>query len=119
VEALYVALGGAAGCLARYGVVHAAHKWRPDVPVGTLVVNLVGAVVIGLALPFLAARGASWVRPLLVMGFLGGFTTMSSFAGDVVQLMRDGRYLTALGVWAAGALACPLAAALAWKASES
>ena len=94
-----VAAGGAAGCLARYGV-------TATVPVplgGTLLVNLVGAFAIGLLLESLARGGD---RPVLRLGlgtgFMGAFTTYSTFAVEIDLLVRDGAAVAALGHAAAG-----------------
>jgi fluoride exporter len=93
-----VAAGGAAGCLARYGVLTAV----PLPLAGTLLVNLTGALALGLLLESLARRGD---RPLLRLaagtGFLGAFTTYSTFAVEVDLLLRDGAAATAFGYAAA------------------
>ncbi len=88
--ALAVAAGGAAGALARYGVVRAAAAaLGPNYPYGTLFVNVVGAGAMGFALHWLAARG--WpapIRAFLTVGFLGALTTFSTFAFDATALFR-------------------------------
>jgi fluoride exporter len=85
---LWVALGGAAGSVARYGVGFAAARWFGlAFPWGTLAVNVVG----GLAMGLLAARtvpGDESLRLLLGVGFLGGFTTFSAFSLETVRLME-------------------------------
>lgn len=84
-----VATGGALGCVLRYLV--GAWVVRGDYPWATLVVNLVGSFAIGLAMFGALERG--WLSPsahlLLVVGVLGGFTTMSSFAYESVALVED------------------------------
>jgi CrcB protein len=93
---LWVALGGAAGSVARYGVGFAAARlFGLAFPWGTLVVNIVGGVAIGI----LAARtGPSdeSMRLLLGVGFLGGFTTFSAFSLETVRLMEHQPGLAAL-----------------------
>ena len=90
---LLIALGGAAGTLARYGVSIACARWgeRLHFPVGTLAVNLVGCFLIGflngLFLERVAVRPE--VRAALVIGFLGGFTTFSSYAWESFDLLKD------------------------------
>lgn len=84
-----VAVGGAAGTLARHGVDVLAPGWS------TLAVNLTGAFALGLLLQLYASRGAgdprgTHVRLLLGTGFLGGFTTYSTLALQTGRLLRDG-----------------------------
>lgn len=94
-EALFVALGGAAGALARFGVglLTARLPGRP-MPLGTLVVNVVGCLVIGMAGQYLAGHPSTAVtaalRYGLVIGFLGALTTFSAFGWDSVELLQKG-----------------------------
>lgn len=111
-----VALGGAGGTLARYGVsraVPAAAHW----PLATLAVNLLGAFALGLLLEGLLRRGPEddrrrTLRLLLGTGFCGGFTTWSGFAVELDRLVGDQHPWTALG-YAGASLAGGLLAALA------
>lgn len=96
-----VILGGAAGCAARYGVglwlnpgpVSGTAPYQ-GFPVGTLAVNLIGCLAIGLTAGWLQAGGsphaAAW-RALLIAGVLGGFTTFSSFGMETVNMLRNGQ----------------------------
>jgi CrcB protein len=87
-QVLLVALGGAVGSVARYGVgVAAARVLGLAFPWGTLTVNVIG----GLAMGLLAARvgpTAENTRLLLGVGLLGGFTTFSAFSLETVRLME-------------------------------
>jgi CrcB protein len=89
-QVLLVALGGALGSVARYGVGFAAARWFGlAFPWGTLTVNIVG----GFAMGMLAARigpGQEDLRLLLGVGILGGFTTFSAFSLETVRLMEQG-----------------------------
>lgn len=93
VTALVVALGGVLGALSRWGVSlglpHAPGSW----PWATVTVNLTGCLAIGVLLAVLLARFPDhpWLRPFLATGVLGGYTTFSTFAVDVVQLVEAGR----------------------------
>ena len=96
-----VALGGAAGSLARHGV-ELLLGTSDGLPVGTLTVNLVGAFALGALLEGLATRGSDaghrrTARLLVGTGFLGGFTTYSALAVESDALVRDGRVGLALG----------------------
>ncbi|WP_417554872.1 fluoride efflux transporter FluC [Microbacterium sp.] len=87
-RAALVALGGMLGTAARMGL----GLLIPDAPVGVLVANLVGALVLGI----LTARlPASDLRVFLGTGLLGGFTTYSSFMVDSVQLWASSALLAA------------------------
>jgi CrcB protein len=96
-----VALGGAAGSLARHGV-ELLLGTSDGLPVGTLTVNLVGAFALGALLEGLVTRGSDVgprraTRLLVGTGFLGGFTTYSALAVEADGLVRDGRIGLALG----------------------
>ena len=102
---LQVALGGAAGSLARYGVNRAAlAAFGPGVSVATLIVNVLGSFLMGL----LAPRAAGWA-PLLTTGLLGGFTTFSAFSLDAVTLWTRGQQVAA-AAYVAASLVLSLAA---------
>jgi CrcB protein len=95
-EYLAVALGGAAGSVLRYVVSTMFRTAAPGAfPLGTLLVNLLGSFLIGLCAAWVE-RGAPWVRPWLMAGFLGGFTTFSAFSLENMRLLRDGYLGTAL-----------------------
>jgi CrcB protein len=94
-----ISLGAALGALARWGLGLALNGLFPAIPPGTLVANLVGGYLIGLALPLLVAQpewGPAW-RLFVVTGFLGGLTTFSAFSGEVALLLQQGRWLLAGG----------------------
>jgi CrcB protein len=91
--ALWVMIGGGIGALARYGVTETAAYLigRPWVPVATLVVNVVGCFVIGVASARIGRGDVSWLianKPLLVTGFCGGLTTFSTFGLETLELLQ-------------------------------
>ena len=100
-----IALGGALGTLARYGT-HLLCKGvgeRFAFPVATITVNLLGCFLIGLLQGVLVER---WpvreeYRLMLIVGFLGGFTTFSTFGWDTTQLLRDGQAMRGIAYAAA------------------
>lgn len=89
---LLIALGGAAGTLARYGLslacMRSTDRW--NFPVGTVAVNLLGCFLIGLLNGMFLDRVSvrPEVRAALIVGFLGGFTTFSSFAWEAAVLLE-------------------------------
>lgn len=99
---LLVAMGGALGSVARYYTGVAALKTLgPGTPwAGTFTVNIVGGMLMGLLVGYLAHRGGAdqdrW-RLLLAVGVLGGFTTFSSFSLDASLMIQRRDYLMALG----------------------
>jgi CrcB protein len=92
------ALGGALGALSRWGVVLALPRSSGGWPWATLTVNLAGCLLIGVLLAVLAARRPDddRLRAFLGAGVLGGFTTFSSFAVEVADLLRAGTPLIAV-----------------------
>ncbi len=97
---LLVMFGGAFGAAARYLVGKATLGWfGQGYPWGTLAVNLIGGLLMGLLVGTLARFGqssAQW-HPLLAVGVLGGFTTFSAFSLEVVNMLHRGDWVTALG----------------------
>jgi fluoride exporter len=113
----WLALAGALGTLARYGVTTAAGRlFGVGFPYGTLAVNLGGCFLFGLVLTLSRERGLIPQLPteILLIGFMGGFTTFSSYAGDTVLLAQGGRFAGALlnaSLQNLGGMACFLAGA--------
>ncbi|MGV3458522.1 fluoride efflux transporter CrcB [Sphingomonas sp.] len=94
-----VMLGGAIGAGARHLVGRAALAlWGPGFPVGTLFVNVVGGLAMGVLAGWLASRasGDEALRYLLGVGVLGGFTTFSAFSLETVLMIERGELMTAL-----------------------
>lgn len=105
---LFVGIGGFAGAILRYvlsGYVQQAAR-SAAFPYGTLAVNVVGCFVIGLLSQLAESRGllVADTRALLLPGFLGGFTTFSTFGNETMNLFRDGEMPIALANTAANVL---------------
>ncbi|MGH8867872.1 MAG: fluoride efflux transporter CrcB [Actinomycetes bacterium] len=109
-----VAVGGALGALARYGMTQALPPETGRFPWATFLTNLVGCFAIGMLLVFIseAYRAHRLVRPFLGVGVLGGFTTFSAYAVEYTALVEDQATGTAL-VYLVATPAVALAAALA------
>lgn len=95
---LAIAIGGALGSVLRYllgGVVQRASA--SGFPYGTLAVNVLGCLIIGILLQrFINAEPLGALRGLLIVGFCGGFTTFSAFSTETVGLINGGEYARAL-----------------------
>lgn len=90
---LYVALGGAAGAMARHGVNQAMAWLGHPLPWATAAVNVAGSAAFGILAGCWAGRpAASPERLVLVVGFLGAFTTFSAYAGELATFWRQGRW---------------------------
>lgn len=116
-----VGLGAALGAWLRWAM---AHRWNgalPMLPMGTLVANLVGGYLAGIALAALASRtdfSPEW-RLFITTGFLGGLTTFSTFSAESVSLMMRGEYAWALahsGAHLFGALVMTALGVASWRA---
>ena len=106
--ALLVALGGAAGSLARFGIAGALNSSRH--PWGTVTVNLVGSLALGLLIGVWGLGADAAHRTAITVGLLGGFTTFSTFALDTVRLWEDGQMALAVGTVAVSVVGGLLAA---------
>lgn len=91
---LLVALGGGIGAMGRHGLGHLAFRvFGPGFPVGTLAVNVLGGLLMGLLAGWLSTKdGGQNLRLLLGVGLLGGFTTFSAFSLDAFLMLEKGRY---------------------------
>jgi CrcB protein len=99
---LAIGLGAAAGAIARWLLAVGLNGLFPALPPGTLLANLVGGYLIGLALGLFAQHPdlpPQW-RLFLITGFLGGLTTFSTFSAEVTHLLQQGRL-----AWAGAAIA--------------
>ena len=111
-QAAAVASGAAVGALLRWAAGLALNALWAGFPLGTLLVNALGGLLIGVAMVWFARSPHEVLRLLLVTGLLGGFTTVSSFSAESLGLLQRGDWGLALLHSAAhllGALACCVA----------
>ena len=96
---LWVGLGGFLGANARYALgAWIVQRAGPAFPWHTLLINVTGSLTIGVILTLLTERlvaDPAW-RLFLVVGFLGGYTTCSSYTFEGLELLREGEWLAAL-----------------------
>ncbi len=95
---LIIGTGGFLGAIVRYGVaVWIGERWGRSFPLGTFIINVTGSLVIGFLMPFLTERvmaNPQW-RLFLAVGFLGAYTTFSTFEYETGTLIRDGEWMVA------------------------
>lgn len=97
---LSVCLGACAGAILRFGFNLLLNPLLPVLPLGTLAVNLIGSFLMGIMAGICTLFPVnSQLKLLAVTGFLGSFTTFSAFAGEMGNLLLEGRYfIFALGI---------------------
>ena len=130
---IWAALGGAVGASMRYGVSQwltrtGATPLDSMVPAtvvptatGTLLVNLLGSLLMGLVVGFFDAKSISDERRriFLVVGVLGGFTTMSALGIEGWQLLREGHTVKSLLLILGQCVGCVLLAATGWTLART
>jgi CrcB protein len=113
-ELVAIAIGGAAGAMSRFGLT----QWANGVfgvayPYSTLIINILGSFAIGLLFILLLERSllAPVWRSALMVGFLGAFTTFSTFSLQALGLIEEGRLMAALSYICGSVILCILAVA--------
>ena len=91
-----VSLGAAIGANLRWGLALLCNRWFADIPPGTLIANLVGAWLVGIAISFFSHTSLSpeW-RLFAITGLLGALTTFSTFSVEMVAAIQAGKWLMA------------------------
>lgn len=103
---ILIFLGGGLGAVSRFGLTAAVqsvaeHTRLHRFPLGILVCNILGSFLIGCLFGYIASRGnepPAWLQPLAVTGFLGAFTTFSTFALDTQKLLATSPTLAILNI---------------------
>jgi CrcB protein len=113
---LWVAIGGALGSMARYGLGNiVSEKYGASFPWGTLVINVTGSFIIGILGALTVAEGRMTTQSrvlttqLLITGVCGGYTTFSSFSLQTLKLLQDKQWLYAGGNIVLSVVLCMIA----------
>ena len=104
-----IAVGGALGALARYGLsVGVTASLGPNFPFGTLAVNLLGSVAMGICFVLFVERSgvSPELRLVIMTGFLGAFTTFSTFSLETLYLLDAGRLVAGIANVIGSVLLC-------------
>ena len=113
-----VALGSAIGGVLRFLLVPVAQRWfATGFPGGTLAVNILGSLAIGVVVRLATGEGVITpeARVFLAVGICGGFTTFSSFSLESFELLQSGQYGRAVMYVTASFACCLVATALGWS----
>ncbi len=98
IKYLVIGIGGFIGAITRYVLAAwIGQRWGRSFPLGTFIINVSGSFLIGLLMTLMVERfteNPQW-RLFLVVGFLGGYTTFSTFEYETGKLMNDGEFLYA------------------------
>jgi len=115
-----VCVGASLGALLRWALGAQLNQLWPALPPGTLIANLLGAYIIGLAIGYFL--GAPSVAPewrlLIITGFCGGLTTFSTFSAEVVMLIQQGelaKMAAAITLHLVGSLAATILGIASWS----
>jgi CrcB protein len=119
---LAVGIGGFVGAVLRYWLSGMAQRWAGDsFPLGTLLVNVLGCMVLGAIMCLVEYR--QWfgphVRIFITIGILGGLTTFSTFGYETFALLRDGQLAAALSNVTANVVFGTAAVTLGWFAAKT
>lgn len=118
----WIAAGGALGAMARYWLAGAVFRWAGQpFPYGTLAVNLLGSFAIGVAWVWLIQQqwGSDHHKQILMVGFLGAFTTFSTFSLESIALLQQERWLAFGSYVGLSVVGCLLATAAGIWCSKS
>jgi CrcB protein len=113
-ETIAIAFGGALGALSRYWMGYLVTAYMgPNYPYGTLAINILGSLLMGVFYVLMVEKthlSALW-RSVAIVGFLGAFTTFSTFSLQAFALFEESRFIAALGYVLISVTVCILASA--------
>lgn len=106
-----IAIGGAVGALGRYWISSIFNTATYRIPYGTLICNIFGSFLMGVCFVLILEKSKldPEMRPLLMIGFLGAFTTFSTFSLETAALLHEGHLVSAIIYALSSMLLCLLA----------
>ncbi|UZE97865.1 fluoride efflux transporter CrcB [Alkalimarinus alittae] len=111
-QVMAIALGGALGALSRYAVIGLVTSWLGKTfPFGTLLVNILGSFLMGILYVIVVQKMhlSPELKSILVVGFLGAFTTFSTFSLEAFSFISQGQLLSAVTYILSSVILCILA----------
>lgn len=96
---VYIFVGGGLGSLARFGISKASTQFiSTPFPIATFISNIFSCLILGIVLYLFQDKlqQSSWINPLLLIGFCGGFSTFSTFSNETVELVLNGQWSWAI-----------------------
>jgi len=120
-EYLYVGIGGILGAMTRYGLSKwVGQRWKGDFPLATFCINITGSFILGLLYVVLSKTGPDMVflKNLTTTGFLGAYTTYSTFSYEIFNLVENGEKGTAVKYFLASIIVGLIAAFLGMTLAE-
>lgn len=111
INCLLVGAGGMIGTICRYLFGLLPFKMQSSLPINTLLINIIGALCVGIIIAFLEENGSPNPQLLLFLkiGICGGFTTFSAFSLEAMQLLQNGKFFVGLLYVALSIVLCLIA----------
>lgn len=117
INLFWIATGGAIGASLRYFISNIMKSFIPNLPIGTLFINILGSFLIGFAMSYLENKNISenFIKYFFVIGLLGSFTTFSAFSFEIVDMYNNHKLIIPFLYILLSVSCCVLAAFLGYN----